>query len=184
VVPARHHHDRPHLHCRRCRRSQLCQGDEEDSDDEEFFIDLSMDAESEERAAEERAILMSFETQRRDASAQEFMAAERRAASAKLAAEHATARTEAHHRNSEAARAAMVEAEQRLAQADVAGGLATVAVERQWCEHQFPLLSFDASAERQEERRHFTSFLEDAERHRRERLREEQDGFRPTTPVR
>jgi hypothetical protein len=43
------------------------QGDEEeDSDDEEFFTNLPMDAESEEDTAEQRAILASFETRRRD----------------------------------------------------------------------------------------------------------------------
>jgi hypothetical protein len=56
---------------------------------------------------------------------------------------------EAHRRDIEAARAAMAEAEQRLARADLAGGLATLAAERQWHEHQFPLPSFDASAQRQ-----------------------------------
>jgi hypothetical protein len=45
----------------------LPQGDEEeDSDDEEFFTDLPMNAESEEVTAEQRAILASFETRRRD----------------------------------------------------------------------------------------------------------------------
>jgi hypothetical protein len=69
--------------------------------------------------------------------------------------------------------AAMVEAEQRLFRADVAGGLAAVAAERQRREHQYPLPSFDASAQREEERHTFTSFLEDAERDRRERASEE-----------
>jgi hypothetical protein len=63
------------------------------------------------------------------------MAAERRAAAARLAEEHAAARAEAHRRNIKAARAAMAAAEQRLTQADVARGLATVAAERQRCEH-------------------------------------------------
>jgi hypothetical protein len=43
------------------------QGDEEeDSNDEEFFVDLPTDAESEEAAAEQGAILASFETRRHD----------------------------------------------------------------------------------------------------------------------
>jgi hypothetical protein len=63
------------------------------------------------------------------------MAAERRAATTRLAEEHSAARTDAHHRNIEAVRAAMAAAEQRLGQADVAGGLAMVAAERQQCEH-------------------------------------------------
>jgi hypothetical protein len=45
----------------------LPQGDEEeDSDDDEFFADLPTDVELEEPVAEQRAILMSFETQHRD----------------------------------------------------------------------------------------------------------------------
>jgi hypothetical protein len=101
------------------------------------------------------------------------MAAERRAAAARLADEHVAARADAHRRNIEAARVAMAAVEQRLAQADVAGGLAMVVVESQRHEHQYPLPSFDASAQRQEERRTFSSFLEDAEHRRRERVSEE-----------
>jgi hypothetical protein len=147
--------------------------EEEDFDEEEFLAKLPTDAEVEEATAVQRAILASFETQRRDRSAQELMATERRAATARLAEEHAAARTDAHHRNIEPARAAMAATEQRLFQADVTGGLATVAAERQRCEHQYPLSSFDASAQREEERHTFTSFLKDVERHRRERAPEE-----------
>jgi hypothetical protein len=111
--------------------------------------------------------------QRRDQSAQELMAAERRATAARLAEEHAAAHADAHRRNIEAARAAMPTTEQRLFQTDVTGGLATVAAEHQRHEHQYPLPSFDALAQREEERRTFTSFLEDAERCRRERVSEE-----------
>jgi hypothetical protein len=57
------------------------------------------------------------------------MAAERRAAAARLAEDHAAARADTHRRNIEAARAAMAEAEQRPIRADVAGGLAMVAAE-------------------------------------------------------
>jgi hypothetical protein len=103
---------------------------------------------------------------------QEFMASERRAVAARLADEHDAARADAHHRNNKVARAAMVAAEQRLAQADVARGLATLAVERQRCEHQYPLPSFDASAQQHEECFTFTFFLEYAER-RREHVSEE-----------
>jgi hypothetical protein len=49
----------------------------------------------------------------------------------------------------------------------VAGGLAKVAAEHQRREHQYPLPSFNALAQREEERRTFTSFLEEAERDRR-----------------
>jgi hypothetical protein len=76
------------------------------------------------------------------------MAAERRAAAARLAEDHAAACADAHCRNIEAARAAMAEAKRRLFRADVAGGLAKVAVERQCHEHQYHLPSFNASAQR------------------------------------
>jgi hypothetical protein len=110
---------------------------------------------------------VSFETQRHDQSEQELMAAERRAAVARMAEEHAVARADAHRHNIKAARAAMAAVEQCLAQVDVTGGLATVAAERQRRKHQYPLPSFDASAQRQEERCTFTSFLKDAECRRR-----------------
>jgi hypothetical protein len=44
---------------------------------------------------EQRAILASFETQRRDQSSQELMATERRAAAARLAEDHAVDRAAA-----------------------------------------------------------------------------------------
>jgi hypothetical protein len=101
------------------------------------------------------------------------MAAERRAAAARLAEEHTAARADAHRRNIEAARAAMVEAERRLFRADVAVGLAKVAAERQRREHQYPPPSFNASAQRAQERRTFISSLEEAERDRSQRAAEE-----------
>jgi hypothetical protein len=95
------------------------------------------------------------------------MAAERRAVAARLAEDHAAAHADAHRHNIEAARPAMAEAERCLFWVNVAGGLAKVAAERQRCEHQYPLPSFDASVQREQERRTFTSFLEEAERDRR-----------------
>jgi hypothetical protein len=92
------------------------------------------------------------------------MVAERRAAAARLA----DAQAAAHRRNIEAARAAMADDEQRLAQADRTGRLATVTAERQRCKSHYPLPSFDPWAERQEERLMFTSFLQDTEHHRHE----------------
>jgi hypothetical protein len=106
-----------------------------------------MDGEMEEAAAEQRAIVASFETQRRDRAVQELMATERRAAVARLAEDHADARADAHCRNIEAARAAMAKAERGLFRADMAGGLAKVAAEHQRHEHQYPLPSFNASAQ-------------------------------------
>jgi hypothetical protein len=75
---------------------------------------------------------------RRDEMMQQFMAVERRTAVPRLADAHATARVDAHCHNIEAARAAMAAAEQRLAQADRAGGLAMVATERQCRKNQYP----------------------------------------------
>jgi hypothetical protein len=106
-----------------------------------------MDAEAEEATAEQRAIVASFETQRRDRAAQELMAAERRAAAARLAEDHTAAHADTHRRNIEAARAAIAEAERHLFRVDVAVGLAKVAAERQRHEHQYPLPSFNASAQ-------------------------------------
>jgi hypothetical protein len=71
----------------------LPQGEEEeDSDNEEFLAELPTDAEAKEAAAEQRAIVASFETQRRDWATQELMAAERRTAAARLAEDHTAAR--------------------------------------------------------------------------------------------
>jgi hypothetical protein len=146
---------------------------EEDSDDEEFLAELPTDAEAEEAAAEQRPIIASLETQRRDRVVQELMAAERRAAAARLAEDHTDARADAHRCNIEAARAAMAEDERCLFRADVAVGLAKVAAERQRREHQYPLSSFNASAQRAQERRTFISSLEEAERYRSQRAEEE-----------
>jgi hypothetical protein len=121
--------------------------EEEDSDDEEFLAELPTDTEPEEAAAEQRAIVVSFETQGRDRAVQELMAAERRAIVARLAEDHTAARADAHRRNIEAARAAMAEAERHLFRADVAVGLAKMAAEHQRHEHQYPLPSFNASAQ-------------------------------------
>jgi hypothetical protein len=147
--------------------------EEEDSDDEEFLAELPTDAEAEEAAAEQRAVIASFETQHRDWAAQELMAAERRAAAARLAEDHTAACADAHRRNIEAARAAMAEAERCLFRADVAVGLAKMAAERQRREHQYPLPSFNASAQRAQERHTFISSLEEAKRDRSQRAAEE-----------
>jgi hypothetical protein len=123
------------------------QGDEEeDSDEEEFLAELPMDAEAKEAIVEQRVIIASFETQRHDRAAQELMAAERRAAAARLAEDHAAAHADTHRRNIEEARPAMAEAKKCLFRVDVAGGLTKVAAERQRQEHQYPLPSFDTLA--------------------------------------
>jgi hypothetical protein len=85
---------------------------------------------------------------RRDRAAQELMAAERRAAAARLVEDHAIACADAHRRNIKATRDAMAEAERRLFRADMAEGLPKVAAERQRRKHQYPLPSFNASAQR------------------------------------
>jgi hypothetical protein len=152
----------------------LPQGEEEeDSDDEELLDELLTDTEAEEAAAEQRAIVASFEMLRRDRAAQELMATERRVAAARLVEDHAVARADAHCRNIEATRDAMAEAERCLFRADMAGGLAKVAAERQRRKHQYPLPSFNASVQRAQEHRIFTSFLEEAEHERRQRAVEE-----------
>jgi hypothetical protein len=101
------------------------------------------------------------------------MAAERRAAAARLAEDHTAARADAHRRNIEAARAAMAEAERCLFWVDVAVGLAKVAAKRQHREHQYPLPSFNASVQRAQEHRTFISSLEEAKRDRSQRVAEE-----------
>jgi hypothetical protein len=101
------------------------------------------------------------------------MATERRAAAAWLAEDHTAARADTYRRNIEAARAAMADAERRLFRADVAVGLAKVAAERQRHEHQNPLPSFKASAQRAQERHTFISSLEEAERDLSQRAAEE-----------
>jgi hypothetical protein len=121
---------------------------------------------------EQRAILASFKTQRRDRSAQELMAIKRRAAATRL---WRTMMPPAPTPIAAASKRRGLRW-QRLSnasfRADVTGGLASVAAERQRSEHQYLLPSFNASAQREEERRTFTSFLEDAERHRHERASE------------
>jgi hypothetical protein len=74
---------------------------------------------------------VSFKTWRRDESAQQFMVAERSVEAARLWDAQAVARADAHCLNIEAVMAVIPEVEQRLAQADRTGRLATVAVERQ-----------------------------------------------------
>jgi hypothetical protein len=65
--------------------------DDLDTDDL-AYLDLPTDKESVESAIEQRALIASFEMQRRDESARCLMAAERRAAADDLAAAHQSAR--------------------------------------------------------------------------------------------
>jgi hypothetical protein len=88
--------------------------EEEDFDDEEFLAELPMDVEADEAVAEQIAIVASFKMQHHDRATQELMAAERRAAAARLAEDHDATRVDAHRRNIKAARAPMAEAERRL----------------------------------------------------------------------
>jgi hypothetical protein len=62
------------------------------------YLELPTDEEAAESAAEQRALMASFETQHRDKSARRFMAAERRATADDLAAEHCRSRRSAHIR--------------------------------------------------------------------------------------
>jgi hypothetical protein len=111
---------------------------------------LPTDEEAAESAAEQRALMASFETQRRDEAAWRLRAAERRAAADDLAAAHQSAYQSAYLRNlaaMDAARAAAagrrphedrtrVEAERRL-QAERARAVELARVR----EHQYPLPS-------------------------------------------
>jgi hypothetical protein len=62
-------------------------------------LELPIDEEAAESATEQRALMASFETHRRDESARRLMAAERRAAADDLAAVHRNSRCSAHIRN-------------------------------------------------------------------------------------
>jgi hypothetical protein len=63
--------------------------DDDDLDaDDIAYLDLPTDAEAAESAAEQRALMASFETHRRDESGWRLMVAERRAAAVDLAASH------------------------------------------------------------------------------------------------
>jgi hypothetical protein len=72
--------------------------DDLDADDL-AYLELPTDEEAMESAAEQRALMASFETQRRNESARRLMAAERRAAADDLAAAHQSARQSAYLRN-------------------------------------------------------------------------------------
>jgi hypothetical protein len=67
--------------------------DDADLDDDLAYLDLPTDEEAAESAAEQRALMASFETQRRDEAARCLMAAERRAAADELRAVSAGRRT-------------------------------------------------------------------------------------------
>jgi hypothetical protein len=123
--------------------------------DDLAYLELPTDEEAAESAAEQRALMASFETQRRDEAAWHLMAAERRAAADDLAAANQVARQSAYLRNLAAVdelRAvtagwrpredrARVEAERRLVVE------CARAAELAWVrEHQYPLSSYFADA--------------------------------------
>jgi hypothetical protein len=134
------------------------------------YLKLPTDKEAVESAAEQRALVASFETQHRDEAARRLMAAERRAAADELMSSHQSARQSAYLCNLVAvdeARAAAagwrpqedrarVAAERRL-QAERARAVELARVR----EHQYPLPSYYTDA----------SIAEDAQ-HRRQQLRE------------
>jgi hypothetical protein len=88
---------------------------------------LPDDSEAEEAATEQRALLASFETRRRDEAARHFLVSERRVAVERVAEAQATARALDHRCNVEAARAMT---EQRLNEEDRRGALAEALVRR------------------------------------------------------
>jgi hypothetical protein len=126
--------------------------DDLDADDL-AYLELPTDEEVTESAVEQRALMASFETQRRDESARRLMTAERRAAADDWTAAHQSARQSAYLRNLAAVdelRAvavgrrpqedrARIEMERRLQYARAA----ELAAVRQ---HQYPLPSYFADA--------------------------------------
>jgi hypothetical protein len=70
--------------------------DDDIDTDDLAYLELPTDEEAAESAVEQRALMASFETQRRDESARCLMAAERRAAVDDLAAAHRSSRRSAH----------------------------------------------------------------------------------------
>jgi hypothetical protein len=123
--------------------------------DELAYVELPTDEEAVESAAEQRALVASFEMQRRDEVGRRLMAAERRAATDDLAAAHQSTRQSAYLRNLAATdelRAvaagrrsqedhARLEAERRL-QYECARAAELARVH----EHQYPLSSYFADA--------------------------------------
>jgi hypothetical protein len=67
--------------------------------DDLAYLELPTDEEAAESAAEQRVLMASFETQRRNESAQHLMAGERKAAADELAVSHQSARQSARRRN-------------------------------------------------------------------------------------
>jgi hypothetical protein len=123
--------------------------------DDLAYLELPTNEEAVESAAEQRALMASFETQRRDEAARRLMAAERRAAADDLAAANQVVCQSAYLRNLAAVdevRAVTagwrpredrtrVEAERRLVVERAR------AAELAWvCEHQYPLPSYFADA--------------------------------------
>jgi hypothetical protein len=145
--------------------------DDDDLDTDDLsYLKLPTDEEAAESAAELRALMASFETQRHDEAARRLMAAERRAAADDLAAAHQSACQSEYLRNlaaTDEVRAvatgrrpredcARIEAERRLQYERArAAELARLR------EHQYPLPSYYADAR----------IAEDAQR-RRQQLRE------------
>jgi hypothetical protein len=73
--------------------------DDDINTDDLAYLELPTDEEAAKSAAEQRALMASFEMQRRDESARRLMAAERRAAVDDLAVAHRSSRRSAHIRN-------------------------------------------------------------------------------------
>jgi hypothetical protein len=123
--------------------------------DDLAYLELPTDEEAAESAAEQRVLMVSFETQRRDEAARRLMAAERRATADELVALHQSARQSAYLPNLavvDEARAAAagrrpqedharVAAERRL-QAERARATELARVR----DHQYPLPSYYADA--------------------------------------
>jgi vacuolar-type H+-ATPase subunit B/Vma2 len=138
-------------------------------DDDLAYLELPTNKEAVESAAEQRALMVSFETRRRHQSVRRLMAAERRAAADEMAALHRSAHQSAHRRNLAAvdeAKAAenhaTVVAERRL-QAERARATELARVR----EHQYPLPSYYADASITEDAQHHWQQLREAHLRRR-----------------
>jgi cytochrome c5 len=81
------------------------------NDDDLAYLKLPTNEGATEVAVEQRALMASFETQRRDESARRLMTAERRTAADRLAVTHQRVCHSAHRRNMAAAREAREAAE-------------------------------------------------------------------------
>jgi hypothetical protein len=129
-------------------------------DDDLAYLEVPINEEAAESAAKHRALMASFEMQRRDESARHLMVAERKATVDELAASQQRARHSARRRNMVAAREVRETVERRQEEEERARAAALALARAR--EHQYPLPSYYPAA----------GIIEDAQR-RRQQWREE-----------